>query len=163
MKIFLSAAAELAFAATAAAAEAFRSPHERSDMRDRTRMSRSLSSGAHSRDPVAHSGYGVSAMHRIQPKNTRPTPGTPLSSQNRVERAPSLDFWGFGAMFRATFGKPEPPNAQYYYQTPYRRRTQAHRRGWLRPSKIGRCAGVLSGPFLFSKKTDRDNPTEESR
>jgi hypothetical protein len=54
-------------------------------------------------------------------------------------------------MFRATFEKPEPSYAQYYYQTPYCSRTQAHRRGWLRPSKIGRCAGVLLGPFLFSK------------
>src|ERR1700759_3254331 len=63
----------------------------------------------------------------------------------------SLDIEGGVAMFRATFEKPEPQNAQYYYQAPYCSRTQAHRRGWLRPSKIGRCAGVLLGPFLFSK------------
>jgi hypothetical protein len=34
------------------------SPHERSDMRDmQSRMSLSLSSGARSRDPLAHPGY----------------------------------------------------------------------------------------------------------
>jgi hypothetical protein len=78
-------------------------------------------------------------------------------------------------MFRATFGKIDRQNAQYYYKTAYRRRTLVHRRGWLRPSKFGRCAGVLLGPFLFSKPlickasdlpnllTAKANATEESR
>jgi hypothetical protein len=41
-----------------------RSPGERSDTRglhELSRMSRSLSSGAHSRDPLAHPGYAASS------------------------------------------------------------------------------------------------------
>src|ERR1700744_4790454 len=37
-----------------------RNPDERSDNREfASRISRSLSSGAHSRDPLAHAGYGL--------------------------------------------------------------------------------------------------------
>jgi hypothetical protein len=49
-----------------------RSPGERSDSRDcRSRISRSLSSGAHSRDPVAHAGYQSVPAALMRPTNSR--------------------------------------------------------------------------------------------
>ncbi|WP_291619920.1 hypothetical protein, partial [Bradyrhizobium sp.] len=66
------------------------------------------------------------------------------------KRSHCLDIQGLAAMFRATFGKPSARHAKYYYQTPYRRRTQAHRRGWLAAiHKTGGVHGPSSGPFLF--------------
>jgi hypothetical protein len=52
-------------------------------------------------------------------------------------------------MVCATFGKSDRQHAQYYYQTPYRRRIQAHRRGWLNVIQIQAVCMGLSGPFLF--------------
>jgi hypothetical protein len=62
-------------------------------------------------------------------------------------------------MFRATFGKFEPKNAQYYYQPPYSRRTQAHRRGWLTPSTNRAVRMGPLGPFfIIQKPTDHAAP-----
>jgi hypothetical protein len=40
---------------------------DRDDDQGSTRMSRSLSSGAHSRDPLAHAGYERSIIHGLRP------------------------------------------------------------------------------------------------
>ena len=53
------------------------SPDERSDIRDgarAARMSRSLSSGAHSRDPLAHPGYGPITTRMASPHPTLSSP-----------------------------------------------------------------------------------------
>ena len=66
------------------------------------------------------------------------------------ERPHCLDIRALAAMFRATFGKPSVSHAQHYCQNPYRRRTQAHRRGWLAAIHMtGGVHGPSSGPFLF--------------
>src|SRR5882762_1288499 len=80
------------------------------------------------------------------------------TAPNRAFWRPRLDFRGSDDITRVIFGKPEPQYAQYYYQAPYRSRTQAHRPGWLRPSKFRRCAWGLWGPFFFSQI-----PTRPSR
>jgi hypothetical protein len=66
-----------------------------------------------------------------------------------------LDFRGSPLWFAQPLKSERPMRAKL--QTAYRRRTQAHRRGWLRPSQI---QAVCMGPqalFYFSK------PTDESR
>src|SRR5262245_3366646 len=109
--------------------------------------------------PLRSYGYTIRSLFTpVQQIRTRRTPGTSLRYQNRACRAVRLDFAGFAAMFRATFGKLEPRNAQYYYQTPYRRRTQAHRRGWLTAIQIRTVRmGPLGALFYFPKQKQAQN------
>src|ERR1700761_8762309 len=67
-------------------------------------------------------------------------------------------------MFRATFGKPDRSDAQHYYQTAYRRRTQAHRRGWLNAIQIRAVRmGPLGALFYFPKQRTRRPMPQRSR
>jgi hypothetical protein len=76
-----------------------RSQHERSDMREKYRISRSLPSGAHSRDPLAHPGYacstseGGSKTHQLRPETAMgfaalyPSYGLPCANASLLSQA----------------------------------------------------------------------------
>jgi hypothetical protein len=74
--------------------------------------SRSLSSGAHSRDPVARNDRGGPPRAWQGTANSHsPNGRNPVTLLQTAILLPSLDFRGMDGIRRATFGKSEPQNA----------------------------------------------------